>query len=135
MGYYYNNPDFTALAFTRNDAQINFDWGTATPDPRINADTFSVRWTGRIIPQYSETYTFYMDADDGVRLWVNGVLMINSWTGSGERTSTPISLIAGTRYMIQIDYNQNINTAKAILSWSSASVPKAIVPQVRLFVR
>ena len=48
-------------------------WGAGTPDTTlIQPDTFSARWTGQVQPQYSETYTFTVTADDGCALWING---------------------------------------------------------------
>lgn len=40
----------------------------------------SVRWTGYIRPMYAETYTFFVNADDQARLWVNDILVIDAWT-------------------------------------------------------
>ena len=95
-GDYYDNSDFTNLQLTRIDPTVDFDWGGGSPDPGIGADTFSVRWTGQVVPLYSQTYTFYTQSDDGVRLWVNGVQVVNNWTdhGSTENSGT-IALTAG----------------------------------------
>jgi len=46
----------------------------------VNATYFGVRWQGQVQPQYSETYYFDVVADDGVMLWVNGQLVISSWS-------------------------------------------------------
>src|SRR6185295_4065119 len=57
-GEYFNNMDFTAPVITRNDSNINFNWGTGSPDPRIDPDTFSVIWSGAIQVPTSGRYTF-----------------------------------------------------------------------------
>ncbi len=50
-------------------------WGSGTPSAGvINPDTFSARWTGQVQPQFSEEYTFVVQADDGCKLWINGQL-------------------------------------------------------------
>ena len=67
---------------------MDFNWGTGSPDPSIGADTFSVCWQGEVEPQYTETYTFYVYTDDGVKLWVDGQLLINDWGTIMPRTST-----------------------------------------------
>jgi len=77
---YYNNADLTSPAVTRDDTAINFDWGRAAPAAGVDPSTFSVRWTGFVKPTYGQTYTFYTTADDGVRLWVNGQLLIDHWS-------------------------------------------------------
>ena len=79
-GDYYDNMDFTGFVFSRVDPGVNFDWGNGSPDPFIGVDNFSIRWTGQVVPLYSQTYTFYTLSDDGVRLWVNGVQLVNNWT-------------------------------------------------------
>src|SRR5207237_6763807 len=76
-GQYFNNSDFTAPVLTRTDQNINFNWGTGSPAPGIDPDTFSVRWIGKISVPTTGRYTFYTTTDDGVRLWVNNQLLID----------------------------------------------------------
>jgi hypothetical protein len=45
----------------------------------IGSDKFAVVWTGKVLPRYSETYSFTSTTDDGVRVWVNGKLIIDQW--------------------------------------------------------
>ena len=133
-GEYYDNMNFTQRKLTRTDATVNFDWGSGSPNAAVGADTFSVRWTGQVQPQFSETYTFYTRTDDGVRLWVNGQLLVDKWIDQGPTEwSGTIALTANTKYNIRMDYYENGGGAVAQLSWSSPSTPKAIIPQSRLF--
>jgi hypothetical protein len=133
-GEYYDNMDFTVLRITRTDATVNFDWGTGSPDPSIGVDTFSVRWTGQVETPFSQTYTFYTVSDDGVRLWVNGVLVIDNWTDHAPtENSGTITLSAGQRYDIRMDFYENGGGAMATLSWSSPSIGKEIIPQSQLY--
>ncbi len=139
LGSYYSN-HFSTNAFygtptlVRTDATINFNWGTGSPDPSISADDFTVRWIGSVQPQFSETYTFYTTTDDGVRLWVNGQLVIDHWQDqSPTEWSGTIALTAQQRYDVQMDYYENAGGAVATLSWSSPSVTKAIIPQTQLY--
>ncbi|MFC5702668.1 PA14 domain-containing protein [Cohnella faecalis] len=132
---YFNNKDFTSPMALRTDANINFNWGTGSPAPGVDPDTFSVRWTGYIKPQYSETYTFYTNSDDGVRLYVNNVLVIDNWTDHGlTENSGTITLTAGQKYHIKMEYYDNIFDAVAQLSWSSSSQSKQIVPTNRVYL-
>ncbi len=134
FGQYYDNADLTGFTFNRVDSTVNFSWGSGAPDPSLGADTFSVRWTGQVIPQYSETYTFYTQSDDGVRLWVNGQQLINNWTNhTSTEDNATIALTANFRYMIKLEYYDNTFSAVARLSWSSPSQPKQVIPQERLF--
>lgn len=134
-GEYYDTKDFTDLKMTRTDLTVNYDWGSYAPPPgTIGNDTFSIRWTGRIMPQYSERYDFYTVSDDGVRLWVNGQLVINNWSDHAPKEdSGAITLAAGKLYDIKMEYYENGGGAQAKLLWSSPSTPKAIVPQGRLY--
>ena len=131
---YFDNIDFTNLRVTRTDPTVNFDFGSGSPDPLIGPDTFSVRWTGTITPAFSQAYTLYTTSDDGIRVTLNGALLINNFTDHGptENSGTTAVLNAGQAYPIQIDFYENGGGALATLSWSSASQPKQIVPQSRL---
>jgi hypothetical protein len=126
--------DFTVLKRTRRDATINFNWAAGSPDTLIEPDTFSVRWTGHVQPFYSEVYTFYVTADEGSRLWVNNQLLIDNWTNPvpTERSGT-ITLQAGQKYSIKLDYFENTGNANISLSWSSAKQPKMIIPKTQLY--
>jgi hypothetical protein len=131
---YFDNINFTGATVTRIDPVVNFDWGTGSPVAGIGADTFSVRWTGQIQAQFTETYTFYTQSDDGVRLFVNGVQIINNFTdhGSTENSGT-IALTAGQRYDIRMEFYENGGLATAKLSWSSPTTPKSVVPRSQLY--
>jgi len=139
QGVYYNGIAFAGTPLlTRIDPTINFELTYSTvlsPAPGIvPPDNYSVRWTGQVKPLYSETYTFYTLSDDGIRLWVNGVQLVNNFVNQGatERSGT-IALTAGQKYDIVIEYYEATGEAITKLSWSGASTPKAIVPQSQLF--
>ena len=133
-GVYYASPDLSGPAgIIRTDAGIDFDWRTASPDPSLPADGFSVLWSGLVTPQYSETYTFFARTDDGVRLWVRGQRLIDAWVDqAATEWSGTVSLTAGQAVEIRMEYYENGGQAVAQLSWSSPSTPKGIVPQSQL---
>ena len=122
-------------AFIRTDSTVNFTWGSGSPGAPLTGGLFSVRWRGMVEAAHSQTYTFYTNASDGVRLWVNGQLIINNWTNhSVTENSGSIALVAGKKYNIVMLYYKNSGgNATAQLSWSSSSTPKAIIPSNRLF--
>lgn len=135
-GQYFNNADLTVPVFFRLNSTVNFSWGTGTPDTAIAADTFSVRWTGKVEPLYSESYTFYVAHNDGARLWVNGQQIINNWgtrTTEAETASTPITLAAGVKYDLVLEYTENTGSASVKLWWSSSSQAKQIIPAAQLY--
>ncbi|MEH2180624.1 PA14 domain-containing protein [Nostoc sp.] len=131
---YYDNIDFTNLKITTTDPTVNFNWAADSPAPSIDADTFSVRWTGQVEAKYSETYKFYTTADDGVRLWVNGQQIINQFIDQpATESSGSIALVAGQKYDIKLEYYENKGNAVSQLRWSSASQAKEIIPQSQLY--
>ena len=132
-----NNGFSSAIALSRIDSKIDFDWlyGSPTsPSPLVNVDNFTVRWTGEVLPQFSEVYQFYTTTDDGVRLWVDDQLLIDKWIGQGATEWTgSIALIAGQRYKIKMEYFEWGGGALAKLKWSSARTPKQVIPKSQLF--
>ena len=125
--------DFTNPVLTRADATVDFDWAYGSPDPAVPSDSFAVRWTGTVTPAASETYTFYTTSDDGVRLWVNGQLIVDNWTDhAATENSGTITLVAGQAYDIRMEMYENGGAAVAKLAWSSPSTPKATIPSTSL---
>jgi uncharacterized repeat protein (TIGR03806 family) len=128
------NPFTGSPVLIQTNATINFNWGTRGPDPSVGATNFTVRWTGSVQPQFNETYYFYTTADDGVRLYINGQLLINDWVDKTSATtqSNSLALVAQQLYNIELDYYQKTNNASVALSWSSPSTPQIIIPQTQL---
>jgi len=130
FGQYYMGGDFNDLRLTRTDSTINFAWGNNSPDGEsLPADNFSVRWTGFVTPKFTERYTFQTISDDGVRLWINGQLLIDDWFDHAPRlVSNSIDLTAGIPYSLKLEYYESIQGASISLSWSSSSQPLQIIP-------
>ena len=132
-GAYFPRRDLTGTPIARIDPVVNFAWAKSSPLAGIPADNFSVRWTGQVQPQFSGVTTFYALADDGVRLWVNGTLLVNRWVNNAGEASGTINLTGGQKYTITMEYFEKTNKASARLSWSHASQPKQVIPQARLY--
>jgi hypothetical protein len=131
---YFDGLDFTGRRTVRIDPTVDFDWGDGVPHPAIGADYFSARWTGKVQPRFSDTYTFYTLSDDGVRLWVNGQLLIDNWTDHGPtENSGAIALGAGQRYDLRLEFYEKGGGAVARLFWSSTCLPKEIIPRTQLY--
>ena len=134
LGTYFPSTGFTGVSVTRTDATVNFDWGYGSPVSGIGVDAFSVRWAGQVQAQFFETYTFTTMSDDGVRLWVNGQQLINNWTDHGpSENSGTITLVAGQKYDVKMEYYENGGGAVAKLSWASPSTAKQIIPASQLY--
>ncbi len=97
LGEYYDDPELhhAAQILIRFDENIDFDWGDGSPASNVPTDNFSVRWTRRQNFE-SGTYRFTLQVDDGVRLFVDNVLMLEEWhTASGVTYTRNIDLAAG----------------------------------------
>ncbi|MCF7674218.1 MAG: DUF6288 domain-containing protein [Akkermansiaceae bacterium] len=138
VGAYFDNADFTSQVLTRTDPQINFDWGTGSPDPSIGADTFSTRWSGYLLAPETGTYTLSGLTSDGVRAYLNGVPVINNLNDQSTRWTDgqSISLTAGQKVPLFLEYYENTGSAVAELKWtgpSFAGLNGNIIPQAYLF--
>jgi glucose/arabinose dehydrogenase len=132
---YFDNADFTNLKYVQIDPTVNFDWGVGSPSLNLGVDDFSVRWFGQVQALYDEAYTFYINADDGVRLTVNGQVLVDAlvgYLGEGQGTTT-LALEAGKKYDIQLEYVEAGIDASAQLSWSSATQQRQVIPTGQLF--
>ena len=136
LGQYYRGKGFRELRLSRTDAMVNFDWGAGSPDPSVPADQFSVRWSGWIQPPVTGQFTFFVTADDGLRLWIDNQLIIDFWIDQGatERSGTA-SLRADHKHDIRLEYYENGGSATCRLAWSGPGVSKAVVPAARLYPR
>ncbi|MEI7982798.1 MAG: glycoside hydrolase family 3 C-terminal domain-containing protein, partial [Bacteroidota bacterium] len=105
-------------AFTRVDSTVYFNWEDDSPVPGVAKDNYSVRWTGFITPPATRTYTFYTASDDGVRLYINGKIVIDNWTDHGTLVdSGKVDLFAGESYEIMVEYYENAGNAVMLLGW------------------
>ena len=122
-GEYFDNMDFTNLKVTRTDAQVNFDWGAGSPDPSIGADTFSVRWSGLLQVPETGTYMFSTLNSDGVRLYINGALVIDDYVDQTTNwiDGASVNLTAGQMVDLQMEYYENTGSAVAKLKWTGPS--------------
>ena len=132
---YYNNMTLTdPSVLERIDPTIDFNWGSGSPDPSVNSNNFSAKWEGQVQAIYDELYTFYTNTDDGVRLYIDGQLVVDKWIDQAPTEhSGSIQLSGGQKYFLLMEYYENGGGAVAELRWSSASQPKEIVPTSQLF--
>lgn len=151
LGSYYNylgpSPPVSATAGflpankkgERIDARVAFNWGSGAA-PMGVSDNFTVRWTG-FYKAISTTNYFCTNTDDGVRLYINGVIVINNWTDHGATwdCTTNIAMTVGTKYAVTLEYYENGGGSVTYLTRSSVSAADAqntttrIIPQVDLY--
>lgn len=133
LGTYYERVDLSGRAVHRLDEAINFDWELGEPVAGVQKDYFSARWAGQIEAPVSGKFTFYLDADDGARLWVADRLICDAWriSDSSEISGT-MDLQAGQRYDFRLEYYDNLGPAHLRLAWSAPGIPKSLIPRSQL---
>jgi hypothetical protein len=111
-GEYFANPMLMgAPVVVRNDPEVNFNWGRGAPAPGLPADNFSVRWTRRLSFPLTQPYRFVLQSDDGVRLWIDGALIIDAWhTATGTAHTRDVNLTAGW-HAFRIEYYEGSGDA------------------------
>jgi regulation of enolase protein 1 (concanavalin A-like superfamily) len=126
---------FGAPTLVRGGEAIDFIWPGSPAPALLPADNFSVRWTGRVSPRRSGPIRFHTRSDDGVRLWIDGTLVIDNWTPHAltENTSADLVLDANTRHDIRLEFYDAGGGAQIELLWSGPNQPREIVPVERLY--
>ena len=125
----YNGSYLSEPVVTRVDSIIHFDWGKEAPADGVDIDSFSIAWTGGITVPTEGEYTFYAGTDDGVRLYVNDMLIIDNWVVQSQtQVSGKTYLRPGFVYSIRMEYYDNSGSASAYLGWEGPGVSKQLIP-------
>ncbi len=105
-GQYYKGRNFEELVVEREDKKPGYDPNTL-PDG-LGPNDFSIRWTGKFTAPKAGKYTFTTDSDDGVRVWLDGKLVIENWDiHAPEKDSSPeIELKEGQTIDLKVEYFQ-----------------------------
>ena len=113
---YFNNLSLSgAPALVREDPKIDYDWKLGSPDPRIQVDNFSARWTRLVNLDWSGNYRFYANSDDGMRVWVDGILLIDQWFDRQDAWTTADIYLADGNHTIKVEYYEHVGAAMAKL--------------------
>lgn len=118
-GEYFANPSLAGEpVVVRNDPALDFDWGEASPMPGpIPADEFSVRWT-RTLQFAGGSYRFSMIANDGARLLVDNLIVIDAWSGRSDQPVTADMQLTEGDHQISVVFFDNAGPARVIVGWS-----------------
>ncbi|MBD3242273.1 MAG: hypothetical protein GF331_16895 [Chitinivibrionales bacterium] len=145
VGEYFANAELSGQpAFSRRDVRIDHDWGELGLVGGSNwaamktfpRDNFSIRWTGTIIPRFTEAYTFVAHADDGIRVRIRPAgsqtwtTLIDEWSTAGSFASPVQSLTAGETYELQVEYHDLSGPALCRLQWMSHNTPLEVIDPV-----
>jgi LysM repeat protein len=113
-GKYWNNRYLSGNpSYVRYHSKISFDWRTNGPGKPLKGQNFSARYT-RDKPFDAGLYRFNVLVDDGVRVWLDGVPLIDQWHESSLiHYSADRQVSAGTHHL-QIDYFQAYGGAQLV---------------------
>ncbi len=122
MGEYYDNPELKGEPVVRGISKaIDCKWGKAMfgipSDPGMPTNKLSVRWTGKLLAPVSGPMKLGVNADDGVRVWLDGKLIIDQWVPGIHSLMADVSLQEGREYDLRIEYNDVGGDAYAQLVW------------------
>jgi mannan endo-1,4-beta-mannosidase len=102
--------------FTRCEGPIDSNWGVGGPGFGVPTDNFSVRWTGRFLFA-NKKYTFTAISDDGVRVWLDGQSLINSWVDQPPTTHTANRGVKGGWHTVKVEYYERSEGAVVSVGW------------------
>jgi hyaluronate lyase len=132
-GAYYSGVNFNVPVFTRIDEAVNFIWNTNSPDPTALPGAYSARWTGKVKANGGGLYQFFTLSDEGVRLWINGQLIISNWSAHAwVEDSGSLTLAAGQFYDVTLEYFNVSGVGAAVLSWIPPGESKQVIPSHNL---
>ncbi len=114
-------PQGASPVVTTNVSNINFQWGLGSVLGGPSEDVI-VRFTGSIRSDSTQDISFLATADDGTKLYIDGVLVANDWVdkGGGGTTTDPISFTAGVPKTIELMYYENGGGANVKLYWNQS---------------
>lgn len=133
-GEYFNGKNFDTPVGTRDDAAVSFNWGTAAPMTGVNADGFSVRWTGTLTTGASSSLRLQLSSDDGQRLVFGGQTVFDNFDDTSHtNTSGPIAVQPNTAYPIEVQLRENIGSSSIDLRWDpTGGVTYTTIPTTSL---
>lgn len=106
----------------RNEYTVSYSWREGAPGPGVKPDRFSARWQRTFPNSEPGRYYFKVNVDDGVRLWVNGNLLINDWNEHALVEHHRHFDHAGGPINIRIDYVEVEGLATMILDWGKVQI-------------
>jgi len=134
-GRYFNNTALSGSPVLQRVENVAFKW-TGSPGAGVSANQFSARWTGQVEASATGGFRFMTRSDDGVRLWINGSLVIDNWPShavANDQTGV-IALTANQRYTITMEFYDNSATAVARLYWATPGQSTfVLIPKNRLY--
>lgn len=133
---YYNGVDFDEKVATSVDAKIDMGWNDRPPVPGLDPHYCSIRWTGILNAPETGTYTFSARVDDGIRVWVGNVLVIDNWQLNDDaRSEGKITMKANTPYNLKVEYFNGMVEGEVRLIWSLPNATKPAIVEPKYYTQ
>jgi len=133
LGEYFDNMNLTDPKLTRVDQRIEFDFGRDPPHPSMDGETFSISWSGYLRAENSISHDIYTTSNDGVRLWLDGALVIDDWNNHASKENSASVYLERGYHRIRMDYYDNTLEGSVKLEWESSHTPRMVIPSGNLF--
>ena len=115
---YFDNPDLVGPAvLERVEKTLSYNWGSGSPDAKVPRDNWSARWTRFEDIPTTDNYLFTLTVDDGARLLVDGVIVIDEWRAGAARTVSANKGLTRGRHTIVVEYVDFTGVASVGISW------------------
>ena len=108
-----------AVLFSAIETGVNHNWGWGSPDPAVPVDGYSGRWQGQFDFD-GNPVIFRVKADDGVRLKVDGVVLIDGWKDQGATEYKATAAPAAGRHLVEVEYYEGAGQAVLEAGWTPA---------------
>jgi glucose/arabinose dehydrogenase len=96
---------------------------------------FFARWTGFLRIQKEGLTNFYLDSDDGSRLYIDGDLILDNRDGRAMEQKADRILLKAGDHSIKVEFFQRDGAAGVLLGWKPQGQLRALVPRGALFHR
>jgi hypothetical protein len=116
---YWNNTVLAGVpVLQRTEGSINHKWGTGSPDPAVRVDGFSARWV-RYLDLADGIYRFTATSDDGLRVYVDGNLILDMWYDHGAKTISAERGLTAGHHLVVVEFYENKGVATAQFAWEA----------------
>jgi beta-glucosidase len=133
-GEYFADENLQQRATARIEPTLDVDLTTMTL-PNMPETNWSTRYQATLEAPKTGTYTFWITADDGARLWLNGAQRVNRWQyADPPENQFTLGLQAGQRVPLKLEMRQGSGGALARLEWAYPSQARQVVSR-RQFLR
>ena len=115
---FYDGRNFDRYVSSRIDKNIDYYWNNTPPVEGIDPHDCSIRWTGKLKAPKTGVYKFSARVDDGIQVWVGGVLVIDNWQLNDVGISEGfVKMRAGQMYNLKVEYFNALIEGEITLLW------------------